>query len=85
MSLVAAGTVAAGSAIVLGALAPRTGTEVELGEAAGHLYALGRGAVVATTGVLMFVVRDQMPTRRAVAQRSMLVPMEIKRSLGREK
>jgi len=42
-------------AILLGALAPRAGGEMELRETAGHLYVLGLGAVLAATGALMLV------------------------------
>jgi len=43
------------AAILVGALAPRAGGEVELRETAGHLYVLGLGAVLAATGALMLV------------------------------
>jgi len=47
-------------AILLGALAPRAGGEVELRETAGHLYVLGLGAVLAATGALMLVGPHRM-------------------------
>jgi len=48
------------AAILVGALAPRAGGEVELRETAGHLYVLGLGAVLAATGALMLVGPHRM-------------------------
>jgi len=43
------------AAILVGALAPRAGGEVELRETAGQLYLLGLAAVLAATGALVLV------------------------------
>lgn len=44
-----------GAAILVGALVPRTGSDVDLGETSTSLYVLGLGSVLATTGALMLV------------------------------
>ncbi len=51
------------AAILVGALVPHAGTEIELRETASHLYVLGLAAVLATTGALMLVVQDRVPAR----------------------
>ena len=55
------------AAILAGAVAPRVGTDVDLGETASRLYLLGLGAVLATTGALMLLGPQRLPT--AVATR----------------
>jgi len=55
------------AAILVGALVPRAGGEVDLRETASHLYLLGLGAVLATTGAFMLVAPDRVPTLRRTA------------------
>jgi membrane-associated phospholipid phosphatase len=50
-------------AILVGALLPHAGPEIELRETASHLYVVGLAAVLATTGALMLVVQDRVPVR----------------------
>lgn len=54
-------------AILAGALAPRVGAHVELGDEAGRLYVLGLGAVLATTGALMLLGPQRVPLRSTAA------------------
>ena len=51
------------AAILVAALLPHAGTEIELRETASHLYVVGLAAVLATTGALMLVVQDRVPVR----------------------
>jgi membrane-associated phospholipid phosphatase len=52
---------AACAAILVGALLPHAGPEIELRETASHLYVIGLAAVLATTGALMLVVQERAP------------------------
>jgi hypothetical protein len=56
--------------ILIGALVPRAGADLELGEMTSRLYVLGLGAVLATTGALLLVgprvpAAGTMPVRRS--------------------
>ena len=55
------------AAVLFGALVPRAGGEVELRETASHLYVLGLGGVLATTGALMLLAPDRVPALRRAA------------------
>lgn len=56
--------------ILIGALVPRTGADLELGEMTSRLYVLGLGAVLATTGALLLVGPRLPATGTVPARRS---------------